>query len=83
MVSRHRYPDCIALIELLVSQREVDYPLLEVVKHADLQCTEGVLLLGVTQDIGNMSTQVEFSVNMVRQEFGISCLAVGIAERSI
>jgi len=34
-------------------------------------------------DKGNMSEHVEFSVDMARPVFGIGCLGVGIAERSI
>jgi len=62
---------------------EVENPLLEVVKHADLHCMEEVGLREVAHDTGNMSKQVESLVNMVRREFGIGCLGVGIAERSI
>jgi hypothetical protein len=62
---------------------EVENPLLEVVKHADLHCMEEVGLREVAHDTGIMSKHVESSVNMARQEFGIGCLGVGIAERSI
>jgi hypothetical protein len=62
---------------------EVENPFLEVVKHADLHCMEEVGLKEVAHNTGNMSKHVEFSVNMVRREFGIGCLGVGIAERSI
>jgi hypothetical protein len=44
---------------------------------------EEVGLREVTHDTGNMSKHIEFSVNMARQEFGIGCLGVGIAERSV
>jgi hypothetical protein len=44
---------------------------------------EEVGLREVAHDTGNMSKHVEFSVNMARREFGIGCLGVGIAERSI
>jgi hypothetical protein len=37
----------------------------------------------VAHDTGNMSKHVESSVDMARREFGIGCLGVGIAERSI
>jgi hypothetical protein len=37
----------------------------------------------VTDETGNMSKHVESSVDMARREFGIGCLRVGIAERSI
>ena len=62
---------------------EVENPLLEVVKHADLHCMEEVGLGEVGHNTGNMSNHVESSVNMARREFGIGCLGVGIAERSI
>ena len=62
---------------------EVENPLLEVVKHADLHCLEEVGLREVPDDTGNMSKQVESSVNMARREFRICCLGVGIAECSI
>jgi len=66
-----------------VHLHEVEYPLLEVVKHADLHCMEEVGLMEVSHNTGNMSKHVESSVNMARQEFGIGCLGVGIADRSI
>jgi len=62
---------------------EVENPLLEVIQHADLHCMEEVGLMEVAHDTGNMSKHVESSVNMARREFGIGCLGVGIAERSI
>jgi hypothetical protein len=62
---------------------EVANPLLEVIKHTDVHCIEGVGLRQVAYDIGNMSKLVESSVNMVRREFTIGCLGVGIAERSM
>jgi len=66
-----------------VRLHEVENPLLEVVKHADLHCVEEVGLREVAHNTGNKSKPVESSVNMVRREFGICCLGVGIAERSI
>jgi len=44
---------------------------------------EEVGLREVAHDTGNMSKHVESSVDMARREFGIGCLRVGIAERSI
>ena len=61
----------------------MENPLLEVVKHVDRDCIEEVGLREVVHDTGNMSKQVESSVNMARREFGIGCLGVGIAEHSI
>jgi len=66
-----------------VRLHEVENPLLEMVKHADLQCMEEVGLGEVANYTGNTSKHVESSVDMVRREFGIGCLAVGIAEHSI
>jgi len=66
-----------------VCLHEVEDPLLEVIKHADLHCMEEVGLWEVAHDTGNMSKHVDSSVNMARQEFGICCLGVGIAEHSI
>jgi len=66
-----------------VCLHEVENPLLEVVKHADLHCMEEVGLWEVAHNTGNMSKHVESSVDMARQEFGIGCLGVGIAEHSI
>jgi hypothetical protein len=62
---------------------EVENPLLEVVKHADLHCMQEVGLTEVADDTVNMTKQVESSVSMERREFSIGCLGVGIAERSI
>jgi hypothetical protein len=61
----------------------VENPLLEGVKHADLHCMEELGLREVAHNTGNVSKHVESSVNMARREFGIGCLSVGIAERSI
>jgi len=66
-----------------VRLHEVENPLLDVFKHADLHCMEEVRLREVAHDTGNMSKKVESSANMARREFGIGCLGVGIAERSI
>jgi len=44
---------------------------------------EEVGLREVAHDTVNMSKHVESSVDMARREFGIGCLGVGIAERSI
>jgi len=62
---------------------EVENPLLEAIKHADLHCMEEVGLRENAHNTGNMSKQVESSVNMARREFGIGCIGVGIAEHSI
>jgi len=43
---------------------EVENPLLEVVKNADLHCMGEVGLREVAHDTGNMSKHVESSVNM-------------------
>jgi len=66
-----------------VRLHEVENPLLVVVKHADLHCMEEVGLREIAHNAGNMSKHVEFLVNMAQREFGICCLGVGIAERSI
>jgi len=66
-----------------VCLHEVENPLLEVIKHADLHCMEEVGLREVTHDTGNMSKHIESSVNMVRREFGIGWLGVGITGHSI
>ena len=62
---------------------EVENPLLEVVKHADQHCMEEVRLQEITHNTGNMSKQIESSVDMSKPEFGMRCLGVGIAEHSI
>jgi len=62
---------------------EVENPLLEVVKHADLHYMEEVGLREVAHNTGNELKHVESSVNMARRKFCIGCLGVGIAERSI
>jgi len=66
-----------------VCPHEVENPLLEVVRHANLHCMEEVGLWEGTNDTRNMSKRVESSVNMARQEFSIGCLGVGIAEHSL
>jgi len=62
---------------------EVENPLLEVVKHADLHCMEEVARREVGRNTWNVSKHIESSVNMARRDFGIGCLGVGISERSI
>jgi len=66
-----------------VRLHDVEYPLLEVVKHANMRCMEEVGLREVAHNEGNMSKHVESSVDMAGQAFGICCLGVGIPERSI
>jgi len=66
-----------------VHLHEVENPLLEVVKHADLHCMEEVGLREVAHNPANMSKHVESSVNMARREFGIGCLGDDIVEGSI
>jgi hypothetical protein len=66
-----------------VRRHEVENPLLEQIKNADLHCTQEVGLREVTHDTGNLSKHVESSVTMARRKFTIGCLVVGIAERSI
>ena len=83
MVSRNGYPDYIELVELFVCLHEVQNPLLEAVKHAELYCMEEeVGLREVTHDKGNMSKPIQSLVNTVWQVLGIGSLSVGIAERS-
>jgi hypothetical protein len=62
---------------------EVENQPLDVVKHADLHCVEEVGLREVAHNTRNVSKHVESSVNMAQPEFGIGCLGVGIAQRSI
>jgi hypothetical protein len=47
-----------------VRLHEVENPLLEEIKYANLHCMEEVGLLEVANDRGNMSKHVESSVNM-------------------
>ena len=62
---------------------EVENPLLEVVKLAELHCIEEVGLWEVTRNRRNMSIHIESPLNMAGREFGIGSLGVGIAECSI
>jgi hypothetical protein len=66
-----------------VRLHEVEIPLLEVVKHADLHCMEMVGLREIAHNTGNMWKHVESLVNMAGLEFAIGCLGLGIPERSI
>jgi len=83
VVSRHGLLDCIVLVEPFERLYEVENPLLEVVKHVDLNCMEEVGLMEIAHNRGNVSKHVESSVNMARREFRIGCLGVGITEHSI
>ena len=71
------------LVEPFVCLHEVENPLLEVVKHADLHCMEEVRHREVTHNTGNMLRRVESSVIMAQRVFGIGFLGVGMAELSI
>ena len=51
--------------------------------HADLHCIEEVGIGKFAHDNGNVSTDVESSVNMVRHEFPIGFLSVSFGERLI
>ena len=62
---------------------EVENPLLEVVKQADLHCMGEVGHQEVAHNAGNLSKPGESSVNMARQQFGMGTLSVGISECSI
>ena len=62
---------------------EVENPLLEVVKHANLHCMEKVGLWEVAHNTGTMSKHVESLVNMVRREISIGCPGAGLVEHSI
>jgi hypothetical protein len=66
-----------------VRLHEVENPLLEVVKHADLPWMEEVEIREVAHDTGNMSNNVQSSVDLVRREFGVGYHGVGIAEHCI
>jgi len=83
VVSRNGSPYCIVLVQPVVRLHEVENPLLEVIKHADLNCMEEVGLREVVHNRGNMSKHVESLVNMAPCDVGIGCLGVGIAELSI
>jgi hypothetical protein len=65
-VGRHGQPDCILLVDPFMRLHEMENSLVEVVKHADLHCMEKLRLREVAHNTGNMTTQVESSVNMVR-----------------
>jgi len=60
----------------------MENPLLEVVKHANLHRMEKVVLREFAHNAGNMSNNVESSVNMAQAEFRIRFLVVGMVERS-
>jgi hypothetical protein len=66
-----------------VRLHEVDNPLLDVMKYADLNWIEEIRLWEVAHDTENLSKPRESLVKLARSEFGISCHGVGITERSI
>jgi hypothetical protein len=61
----------------------VDNPLLEVVKHGDLDGMEEFGLREVGHNTWNMLNHAKSSVHKAGRQFGLRCLAVGIAEHSI
>ena len=63
--------------------RVVENPLLEVLKHADLDCMEEVELWAFAHSTRNVSKFVEYMANMMRREFSIGCVGVSIDGRSI
>jgi hypothetical protein len=83
VVGREGKTDPIVLLELFVRLNVAENPRLVGVNHANLHGMEDVGLEEVTHDTGTMSKLVESSVHIVLQSFGIGCLGVGIAERSI
>jgi len=54
------------LVEPFVRLHEVENPLLEVIKHANLHCMEKVGLRDVAHNTGIMSKDIESWVNMAR-----------------
>jgi len=54
------------LVEPFVRLHEVDNPLLEMAKHANLHFMEKVGLQEVAHDTWNMSKNIESSVNIAR-----------------
>ena len=62
---------------------EVENPLLEVVKHANLHYMEEVRLWEVPHNTGNRWKHVESSVNRARRVFSIGSLGVAIGEHSV
>jgi len=63
--------------------QEVENPLQEVVKHASLHCMEEVRFEEFAHDTRNMSKHIQLSVNMAGRVFGIGCLGIRIADRSL
>jgi len=66
-----------------VRLHEVENPHPQVVKHADLHCMVEVTLGVVAHYTGNLSKHVALYVNVVRREYGIHYMHVGIAGCSI
>jgi hypothetical protein len=66
-----------------VRLHEVENPLLELIKDANLHCIEEFPFRQVAHDTGNMLNQVESPVNMEQQELNIGWLCVSITEGSI
>jgi hypothetical protein len=64
---------------MFMLHHEVQNPLLEVVKHAVLNCMQKVELRQVAHNARTRLIHVESSVSMMRGEFSIGFLAVGIA----
>jgi len=67
---------CIVLVEPFVSLHDVENPLLEVVKHADLQFMVEVGLQEVGHDTGNMSNHVEFSVKRRNESLALAAFVL-------
>jgi hypothetical protein len=81
VVSRYRYADCIPLVEPFVRLHEVENPLLEVIKHANVHCMEEVRLQEVAHDKGDMSKHIESSGDMVPE--GSASAAMVLASLSV
>jgi len=62
---------------------EVENPLPEVVKHANLHCMEEVGIRQVVHNTGTVSKHIESWLNMARRLFSIGYHGRGIPEHSL
>jgi hypothetical protein len=83
VVRRHGQSYFIVHVELFVHLHEVENPLLEVVRHADLHCREEARYREGTYDTGNILKHTESSIHPAWQVICIGWVGVVIDQLSI
>jgi len=78
-----RIPDCIENVKPFMRLYEMEYPVLDLVKHANQHFKEVVRLHEIAHNTWNLSKHIELMVKMAQWQFGIRGSGVGIASHSM